>query len=90
MDPVTYQTLFNAAAGICSILFGWILKSIWDAVRDLQDADKELTDKVNNIEILVAGKYVTRDELARNYEGMDKKLDRIFNKLDSKADKQSV
>lgn len=88
MDPVDYQTLFNIAAAFCSVIFGWILKVIWDALRDLQTTDKELSDKVGKIEVLVAGKYVTREELSREFGGLNGKLDLIFDKLDRKADKQ--
>jgi hypothetical protein len=43
------QNFINMLAGAVSVLFGWILKTVWDAVKDLQHADDELCDKVNRI-----------------------------------------
>jgi hypothetical protein len=56
------QSFINMLAGAVSVLFGWILKIVWDAVKDLQHADDELVNKVNRIEVLVAGEYVKRED----------------------------
>lgn len=74
-------------AGAVSVLFGWILKTVWDAVKDLQKADDELIDKVNRIEVLVAGEYVKREDFRSDMDRLFDKLDKIDKKLDSKADK---
>lgn len=60
---------------------------MWDSLRDLRDADKELAEKVSKIEVLVAGEYVKHDDLDRLSDAIFKKLDRIEFKLDSKADR---
>ena len=54
------QTLFNISVTVIGFLGGWWLKVLWDAVKDLQAADKVLVEKVSSIEILVAGNYITR------------------------------
>lgn len=82
-----YQTLFNIAGGIAGFLGGWWMKVLHDSVRDLQDADKRLADKVSSIEVLVAGNYVKRDDFDKSVEAIFRKLDRIEDKLDGKADK---
>lgn len=81
------QTLFNIAVSIVGFLGGWWLKVLWDAVKDLQTADKELVEKVSSIEILVAGQYVKRDDFDRVAQAIFAKLDKIMDKLDTKADK---
>ena len=81
------QNLINMLAAAVSVLFGWILKTVWDAVKDLQKADDELIDKVNRIEVLVAGEYVKRDEFRADIDRIFDKLDTIEKKLDGKADK---
>ena len=81
------QTLVNAGIALFNLLIGWGLKVVWDALRDLQKADRDLTNKVNAIELLVAGKYVTRDEFAGISEKIFNKLDEISEKLSKKADK---
>lgn len=68
-------------------LIGFLLKATWDAVKDLQSADKELTEKVAGIEILVAGDYVRKAELNDMQRELFSKLDRIEEKIDKKADK---
>ena len=81
------QTLFNIAVAVAGSLGGWWLKVLWDAVKDLQSADKELAEKVSSIEILVAGQYVKRDDFDRVANAIFAKLDKIMDKLDTKADK---
>lgn len=81
------QSFINMLAGAVSVLFGWILKTVWDAVKDLQKADDELIDKVNKIEVLVAGEYVKREDFRSDMDRLFAKLDSIEKKLDSKADK---
>ena len=82
-----YQTLFNIAGGLVGFLGGWWMKVLHESVRDLQDADKRLVDKVSSIEVLVAGNYVKRDDFDKSVEAIFRKLDRIEDKLDGKADK---
>jgi CHASE3 domain sensor protein len=73
-----------AAAGAVG---GWILNSLWGAVKDLQNADKQLAEKVNQIEVLVAGEYATREDFKSLSNAIFTKLDRIEDKLDAKVDK---
>ena len=68
-------------------LGGWWLKVIWEALKDLQIADTQLATKVGQIEVLVAGQYVKREEMERFANAIFTKLDRIEGKLDSKVDK---
>lgn len=81
------QQLFNIIVGVCGALGGWSMKVMWDTLRDLQKADRQLADKLSNIEVIVAGDYVKRDELAKITDALFNKLDRIEEKLDRKADK---
>lgn len=81
------QEIFNITIGIISTLGGWWLKVMWDSMKELQAADKELADKVSKIEILVAGNYVRREEFDRVVERLFIKLDHIELKIDAKADK---
>jgi len=81
------QTLFNYALALCGALGGWVLKVIWDAVKDLQAADKVLVEKVNTIEILIAGNYMSKTDFDKIAAAIFAKLDKIDDKLDRKADK---
>jgi len=84
---VDYQLLFNIAGGLAAFLGGWWMKVLHESIRDLQDGEKKLAEKVSSIEILVAGNYVKRDDFDKSVEAIFRKLDRIEDKLDGKADK---
>lgn len=81
------QSIINWAFSALGALISLILKVIWDAVKDLQSSDKELADKVQHIEVLVAGQYVKRDDMDKLGSALFAKLDKIEAKLDGKADK---
>lgn len=82
-----YQVLFNVAGGLAAFLGGWWMKVLHESIRDLQDGEKKLAEKVSSIEVLVAGNYVKRDDFDRSVQAIFHKLDRIEDKLDGKADK---
>ena len=81
------QQIINWVVAAFGALLGFMLHSVWDAVKDLQSADKELAGKVSDIEVLVAGNYVTRTELRSYMDAVFLKLDHISDKISDKADK---
>ena len=81
------QTVFNIALSISGFLGGWWLKVMWDAVKDLQLADRILVEKVNTIEILIAGNYMSKVDFDKIANAIFVKLDKIDDKLDRKVDK---
>lgn len=81
------QSFLNWVFGIANLVMGFILKVIWDSYKSLKESDKELADKVNKIEVLVAGEYVKRDDFDRVANALFVKLDKISDKLDRKVDK---
>lgn len=81
------QELINWLVGGFGALVGFLLKVMWEAVKDLQSADLKLTSKVNSIEVLVAGNYVSRDEFDKVISRLFLKLDVIDDKLTRKADR---
>jgi hypothetical protein len=84
---VEYQVLFDVAIGVIGVLGGWTLNTVWAAVKDLQEADKDLAEKVGNIEVLVAGRYITREEFNSTLNQVFERLDRIRDLLSTKADR---
>ena len=82
-----FQVGFDLAIGLIAFLGGWIMNNLRDAMRALQLADKELADKVQGIEVVVAGQYVKRDDFQDFSKAIFTKLDRIEDKMDGKADK---
>ena len=81
------QEFYNWALTGLSGLLGFLLHAVWEATKDLQRADAELAKRVGEIEVLVAGNYVTRQEFDRVIDKLFNKLDSIELKLDRKVDK---
>ena len=68
------QTIVNWVLTAAGTILGFLLNSVWQAVKDLQTADKQLADKLATIEVLVAGEYVRKDEF-------DRVIQRLFEAL---------
>jgi hypothetical protein len=82
------QTLINTAFALIGALGGWILNNIKTSVDELRKADLNLADKVQHIELLVAGTYVKRDDMEKMSQALFLKLDKIEAKLDAKVDRK--
>lgn len=81
------QTVINTLTGLVAFFGGIWVKGIADSIKEMKATDTELAEKVQGIELLVAGQYVKREELDKLGAALFSKLDRIENKLDGKADK---
>lgn len=82
-----YQIFFDVGVAIIGAMGGWILNTVWNAVKELQKADKELAEKVADIEVLVAGRYITREEFNQTLNQVFERLDRIRDLLSLKVDR---
>lgn len=87
MTPENFQMFFNIAITLIGFLGGWVLNSLKTNIENLQKADRALTEKVQSVEVLVAGHYVRRDDFDKISAEIFRKLDKIYDKLDGKADK---
>lgn len=83
MDQALVNWLLAGFGG----LIGFLLNVVWQAVKDLQKADKVLAERVGEIKVLVAGSYITKTDFTQVTDAIFRKLDRIEDKLDGKADK---
>ena len=72
-----YDWVLTGFSGV----LGFLLHAVWQATKDLQRADQELTKRVREIEVLVAGNYVTRQEFDRVVDKLFAKLDAIDTKI---------
>ena len=81
------QTFVNMIiAGLLSAI-SFILKVIWDGLRELQKADVELTGQIGRVRLMMADSYIKKEDFDRMANALFAKLDKIENKLDGKADK---
>jgi len=83
MDQALVNWLMAGFGG----LIGFLLNVVWQSVKDLQKADRVLAERVGEIEVLVAGSYITKTDFTQVTDAIFRKLDRIEDKLDGKADK---
>ena len=81
------QTAINLLFATCGAFGGVIMHRLWVSIDNLTHQDQLLADKVQSIEILVAGRYVQRSELAELCVRLFAALVRIEVKLDRKVDK---
>jgi len=82
-----WQIIINIGAGGLLTIGGWFARQLWDSVKELR---KEMSD----MRLHVSDQYVKKSEVEGFRLDMDKRfdriemlLDRLFEKMDSKADK---
>ena len=81
------QMAVNISFAIAGGLGSWVLHTVWDSVKALQTEDKTMASQISQLNILVAGNYITKDEHNLTTQALFKKLDKIEDKIDSKMDK---
>lgn len=64
-------------------MIGFLINAIWQEVKELQRANTIMVERVHETERLIAGKYVTKEELMLHINALFTKLDKIEDKLDS-------
>lgn len=74
------QDMINLGITGAGAIIGWILKTIWEALR-------ELKEDIRDIEAEIHTKYVTKDDYRADIAELKDIAKQIFQKLDNKADK---
>ena len=82
-----WQYIANGTFMVAGFLIATVLKGTHDSIKELQENDIKLTDKVQAIELLVAGNYVKKSDMDKLLEAIFAKLDKIDAKLDRKMDR---
>jgi hypothetical protein len=77
MEP---QTIINIAGGLVLSVVGWLARELWGAVKDLR-AD------LHKIEVDLPKTYVPRVDIDARMKHIEDMFQRIYDKLDAKADK---
>jgi len=80
MSLMETQTLINLAGGATLAVIGWFARSIYDAVNELR---KDL----HEIEVDLPKSYVAKDDFNITMKHIEDMFQRIYDKLDAKADK---
>ena len=79
-DDAMSQDLINLLIALAGAIVGWVLKVIWGAIRSLQDDMKEIERELHT-------EYVSKNDYRQDMQEIKDLLQRIFDKLDLKADK---
>lgn len=85
------QAVFNWIVALCGVLGGWILKVIWDAIKELQ-SDLKVVDKHINENFVRRDDFKDavremKDDMREGFNKVDQTLGLLFKKLESKEDK---
>lgn len=75
-----HQTLVNIGGGLILAGIGWWARVIWDSVQRLKE-------DLHEIEVDLPKSYVTKDDFNQTMKHIESMFQRIYDKLDHKADK---
>jgi hypothetical protein len=75
-----HQTLVNIGGGLILAGIGWWARVIWDSVQRLKE-------DLHEIEVDLPKSYVTKDDFNQTMKHIESMFQRIYDKLDGKADK---
>jgi len=74
------QTLINAGFTLLVGVAGWFAREMWGAM-------KELRQDLHRLEVALPQNYVQKDDLDKRMSHIEDMFQRIYDKLDNKADK---
>ncbi|CAB5222876.1 hypothetical protein UFOVP367_46 [uncultured Caudovirales phage] len=74
------NTIINVVLGVCLSVGGWFVRQMWDAVQQLKQ-------DIQKIEVELPTHYVRKSDLDARLDKIDETLEKIFDRLNTKADK---
>ena len=77
---VDFQNLINLGLGAVLTVAGWLMRELWGAVKELQR-------DLNKLEAALPKEYVLKEDLDKRMDHIESMFQRIYDKLDGKADK---
>lgn len=75
-----WQVIFNVVGAAVLSVIGWFARVLWDSVQELRKDLKQ-------IEIHLPSTYVKKDELSVRFDRIEQLLDRLYEKMEQKADR---
>ena len=75
-----WQNVINISIGSLLAVGGWFARQLWDAVQKLKS-------DINRLELTISDNYVKKDDWKDGIKQLKEMLGKIFDKLDSKADR---
>lgn len=85
------QSVFNWIVALCGVLGGWILKVIWEAIKDLKkevrDVDRHLNESFVRRDDFKDAVVEIKQDMREGFDKVDRTLGLLFKKLEGKEDK---
>ena len=75
-----WQIIINIVGAAALSSLGWFARQLWDSVQALKE-------DVKQIEIDLPTHYVKKDELSVRFDRIEHLLDKLYEKLEQKADR---
>jgi len=75
-----WQNLINLVGGAALAVIGWFARQLWDAVQKLKS-------DMSSLELSISNNYVKKDDFKDGIKELKEMLGKIFDRLDSKADR---
>lgn len=75
-----WQSIYNLIGGAVLAAIGWWCREIWDSVKTLKN-------DIQKLEVELPTHYVQKTEINSRFDKIDNTLERLFDRLDGKADK---
>jgi chaperonin cofactor prefoldin len=72
--------IINIVLGVALSVGGWFVRQMWDAVQNLKS-------DIQRIEVELPTSYVRKSDLDARLDKIDDMLEKLFDKLNTKADK---
>lgn len=85
--PLWVQWAFNILLLIVGGSVSWLMKSVFDRIKELQSTDTRLAKEVNDMKVALPTNYVLKTDHDKRLDAIFSALRRIEDKLDGKADK---
>jgi len=86
------QAIFDWMVGVGGAIFGWTLKIIWEAVRDmrieLKDLDKQMHEDFVRRDDFKESVRELKDDMRLGFSKVDTTLGLIFKKLDQRNNQE--
>lgn len=86
------QAVFDWIVGIGGAIFGWTLKIIWEAIRDmrveLKTLDKQMHDDFVRRDDFKESVREIKDDMRAGFNKVDTTLGLIFKKLDERNERK--
>ena len=94
MEGVSFQLFVNVIFTLITFLGGWVLKIVFEGIKDLKDEMedirdgrredyRELSERLHGVALSMPEKFVSKDDFNTFSERMIDRFDRIDEKLDN-------